>query len=364
MSLKPIHVHTPEGTVRLVFTNDHMPGYRRIRKGKGFAFLLPDGQALADRSERRRILSLAIPPAYENVWVCPLENGHLQATGIDARGRKQYRYHPHWHVNAADHKFEVLPTFATALPRIRSQVARELGRPRLTRGRVIAGIVALLDYTGYRIGNSRYVRENQTFGLSSLLGRHLREEDGQLKLRFRGKAGQEHRAEIVSPRLAQLVSELQELPGQHLFRYEDATGGWHDIGTADVNSWLKEVGSGEYTAKQFRTWKASVLCARELARELPPETKGARERVIRDAIKQTAARLHHTPATCRKYYIHPALLTAYRSGDLFRIMRAPAPRLKASDRTAELHADERRVYQILNLPAPVRRRRKLSDDGP
>ncbi|WAC21465.1 DNA topoisomerase IB [Luteolibacter sp. SL250] len=342
-----IAVRSEDGIVRLVYTTDTMPGYRRHRRGTGFSFLQPDGKVLADRAERRRILSLAVPPAYEDVWICMLENGHLQATGIDARGRKQYRYHPQWHAGSADRKYGLLSSFAAALPRIRQQVAKALSRPTLTRDRVIAGIVALLDSTGYRIGNARYEKENRTFGLSTLLNRHLREADGQLTLRFRGKAGQEHLAEIANPRLVRLVSELQELPGQHLFRYEDRDGGLHDIGTADVNGWLKEITGGDYTAKQFRTWKATVLCARELAKEPPPDTRTARERVIRQSIKDTALRLHHTPATCRKYYIHPALLAAYRTGDLFRIMHALPPRLRRTDGTAGLRSDERRVHKIL-----------------
>ncbi len=356
MKPRVVTVQSPDGTVRLVYTSDRMPGYKRVRQGRGFSFFLPDGSTLADRMERKRILSLAVPPAYTGVWICMLENGHLQATGMDARGRKQYRYHPGWHLHAGDRKFTLLPSFAAALPRIRAQVKRDLARPSLTRGRVIAGITALLDITGYRIGNSRYARDNRSFGLSSLLSRHLREEDGQLHLRFRGKSGQAHDTWITSPRLAGLINDLQDLPGQHLFRYEDSTGGWHDIGTADVNEWLKEVGGGEYTAKQFRTWKATVLCALELAREEPPDTRTACERVIREAIRTTAAILHHTPATCRKYYIHPALLAAYRSGDLFRIMKAPPPRLRRSDGTAGLHVDERRVFKVITLPAPPRKR--------
>jgi len=300
--------------MKLVYTSDSMPGYKRVRRGKGFSFLLPDGRSLVDKVERQRILSLAIPPAYENVWVCPLENGHLQATGIDARRRKQYRYHPAWHEDAADRKFEMLTNFATALPGIRAALRRELGKTELNRERVIAGVVALLDLTGYRIGNSRYVKENRTFGLSSLLVRHLKEDQGRYRLKFRGKAGHEHQAEITDPRLARLIADLQELPGQHLFCYEDEAGNSHEIGTGDVNNWLGEVSGGDYTAKQFRTWRATVLCARELGSEPLAETKAGQERAIRQAIKATAAILNHTPTTCRKYYIHPNLIAAYRRG--------------------------------------------------
>jgi len=333
--------------MKLVYTSDRMPGYRRLRKGKGFSFLLPDGRPLQDRKERQRILSLAIPPAYEDVWICFLANGHLQATGIDARKRKQYRYHPAWHEGAADRKFGLLAEFATALPRIRARLRKELSDTGITRERVIAGIVALLDLTGYRIGNSRYARDNRTFGISSLLGRHLKEEDGQLLIRFRGKAGHEHQAEISQPRLTRLITELQDLPGQHLFRYEDTDGNLHDIETADVNAWLKEAGGGEYTAKQFRTWRASILFAQQLAPAPPPDSRTAQERVIREAIKATALTLNHTPATCRKYYIHPALISAYRNGDLYQVMNSAPPRLKSGNCTARLHSDERRVFKLI-----------------
>lgn len=334
--------------MKLIYTTDQMPGYSRMRSGKGFSFRLPDGSLLADRRERQRLMSLAVPPAYQNVWICLMHNGHLQATGIDARGRKQYRYHAEWHSGAADRKFDMLLEFARALPRIRLRVRKELSNPDLTKDRVIAGIVALLDITGYRIGNSRYEKENRTFGLSSLLNRHIQEQDGTLHIRFRGKAGMEHYAEIGEPRLVSLIQALQDLPGQHLFRYEDDLGEWHDIGTTEVNAWLKEVGGGDFTAKQFRTWKASVLCARRLARMSPPDTKAMQDRMVREAIKETAILLNHTPATCRKYYIHPALPAAYADGSLRTTMEAPPPRLKKSDDSAGLQADERRLYKILS----------------
>lgn len=207
--------------MKLVFTSDGMPGYRRLRSGRGFSYRLPDGKLLVDPGERKRIRALVIPPAYEEVWICMLENGHLQATGLDARGRKQYRYHPLWHEHAAERKFEKLAEFAAALPKIRAAVRRQLAREELTRGRVIAGVVLLLDETGYRIGNARYERDNRTYGIASLLTRHLEEEEGELQLRFIGKSGQRHEATVSNPRLTRLLEELQELPGQHLFRYEN-----------------------------------------------------------------------------------------------------------------------------------------------
>jgi len=331
----------------LVFTHDGMPGYGRKRSGRGFSYIDPKGGILRSAGERQRIVSLVIPPAYESVWICPLANGHLQATGVDQRGRKQYRYHPDWHALSGDRKFDLLPAFAKALPRIRRRVRKALGGDSLDRDRILAGIVGLLDATGFRIGNRRYAKENRSFGVASLLSRHLTVEDGQWVIRFRGKSGVDHQAEIQDGKIAALISELHELPGQHLFRYEDEAGGWHDVGTIDVNAWLKETGGGDFTAKQFRTWRATLICAKELGKEAPAESEAACKRAEVAAIRVTAEALNHTPATCRKYYVHPAVLRAYRSGDLYRTLQAPPPRLRKSDDSASLRSDERRVLSII-----------------
>lgn len=332
----------------LIYTSDSLPGYLRVRRGRGFSFKRPDGSVLESRSERKRINSLAIPPAYEDVWVCMNPNGHLQATGFDARLRKQYRYHPDWHEYAGSLKFGLLPQFAKTLPKIRSQCRKSLAEPTLERERVIAGIVCLMDQTGYRIGNARYEKENRSYGLSSLLSRHAKESDnGNFVLRFRGKSGQPHEVEIEDARLVKLVEDLQDLPGQHLFRYEDEAGQLHDIDSSDVNRWIKEVTGGDFTAKQFRTWKATVLCAKALKAAPPEATKAGMTRAINRAITATAKRLNHTVATCRKYYVHPDLISRYRDGLVYRIMNSPAPRLRKSDGSAALHADERRVLKII-----------------
>jgi DNA topoisomerase-1 len=326
-----------------------MPGIRRRRAGNGFAYLLPDGSPLRDKEELARIRSLAIPPAYEEVWICPLANGHLQATGIDARGRKQYRYHPDWYEQVGRRKFSLLPGFVLALPRIRSAVRDALREQRVSRERVIAGVVALLDRTGYRIGNKEYERFNRSFCLASLLMRHLREEDGAWTMRFRGKSGQMHLASIRDPKLAALFADLQELPGQHLFRYEDEAGELHDLGTGDINDWLKEKGGGEFTAKQFRTWKATLHCARELGKAPPSESEREQKRAILDAIQRTAESLHHTPATCRKYYVPPRLFAAYRSGELFKRLHARSGSVRKSHPHHGLMALERKVLKLLQL---------------
>jgi DNA topoisomerase-1 len=331
----------------LIFTSDEMPGYSRRRRGAGFSYLLPGGSLLKDKRERQRIASLAIPPAYESVWICRVANGHLQATGLDARGRKQYVYHPAWFEIAAERKFTELPGFAATLPRIRSACRKALADPELTRERVIAGIVFLLDRTGYRIGNARYEKENRSFGLSSLHMRHVRLGRNGFRMRFRGKSGMDHETEVGDAAIVKLILDLQDLPGQHLFRYEGEDGTSHDIDSSDVNRWIREASGGDYSAKMFRTWKATVLCALELKKEPPPATKAGVERVIRAAIKGTAEALRHTVATCRKYYIHPAVLQAYREGHLHVLMNRRAPALRRSNGTAGLHANERRVYQII-----------------
>ena len=342
----------------LVFTHDGMPGYRRMRSGRGFCYRLPGGALLRDKRERARIAGLAVPPAYEGVWICMLENGHLQATGLDQRGRKQYRYHPEWHRLAGDRKFLLLADFARALPAIRRKVRAALNGEGLERDRIIAGVVTLLDQTGFRIGNHRYAKENHSFGLASLLTRHARETDDGWLLRFKGKAGKEHRARIDDAQVSALVEELQELPGQYLFCHRDGRR-WRPIESGDVNAWLKEISGGDFTAKQFRTWRATVMCARELGREPPPEGKTALKKAETLAIRTTAERLHHTPATCRSYYIHPAIFRAYRSGDLHRRMTSPAPRLRKSDGSASLRADERRVLAVIQAH-PLRHRRPVA----
>ncbi|HEY8961033.1 MAG TPA: hypothetical protein VIM57_02445 [Luteolibacter sp.] len=333
--------------VKLIYTREGMLGIRRRRAGKGFAYFLPDGSRLRDPVALARIKSLAIPPAYRDVWICPVAEGHLQATGIDAKGRKQYRYHPAWHERVNHRKFALLPEFVLALPRIRSRVRLGLRDQTVSRERVICGVVALLDRTGYRIGNKEYVRFNRSFGLASLLMRHLKQEEAGWVMKFRGKSGQPHTASINDPKLSSLFSDLQELPGQHLFRYEDDEGEFHDIGTTEINDWLKEAGGGDFTAKQFRTWKATQFCARELARFPPGETETEIKRTIHDAIKRTAENLHHTPAICRKYYIPPVLFAAYRSGELYKRMNARLGSVRSSHPLYGLHVLERKILKLL-----------------
>jgi DNA topoisomerase-1 len=343
MDQVPVEMRAPG----LVFTHDGMKGYGRRRHGKGFAFYLPCGTLLTDGEERKRLLALGVPPAYRNVWICMLRNGHLQATGLDVRGRKQYRYHPEWIEWAGSQKFGQLLDFARALPRIRLNVAKLLADHEICRERIIAGVVRLLDRTGYRIGNARYEKENGSYGLTSILPEHVEQVDDGFRLTFRGKSGMLHETDVTDRRLVQLIEELHDLPGQHLFKYENAEGNWHDLDSVDINSWLKEVGGGDFTAKQFRTWRATVLCARSLGAAPPAESRAARMRIRNYAIKHTAALLHHRPATCRKYYVHPAVFAGYATGDLYRLMRSRPPALRRSDGSCGLRADERRVFRLI-----------------
>lgn len=330
--------------LRLVYTTDRQPGYRRVRSGRGFRYLLPDGSALRQAEELKRIKSLAIPPAYREVWICRKPSGHLQATGFDVRGRKQYRYHPLWHQYAGDRKFSSLPAFAASLPAIRAAAKRDLNSDELSRARVIAGVIALLDATGFRIGNRRYAKQNRSYGLSSLLSRHLKEQDGEIHFAFVGKAGLPHDLKVDSPSLIRLVHDLQDLPGQYLFRFEGSDGKWHDLETSDINGWLKEVGGGDFTAKQFRTWRATLECACLLGKVEVPESKSAKEKEIRTAIRATAEMLRHTVTTCRKFYIHPAIPALFKSGVLGRVMNSPPPRSAAF---RGLRADEKKVLSLI-----------------
>lgn len=344
----------------LVYSHDAEPGYTRRRSGTGFRYLTAAGGPVSRPGELKRIRSLAIPPAYSDVWICPSPRGHLQATGLDARGRKQYRYHAEWSALAAERKFGTLGEFARALPAMRRRVDACLAGEGVSRDRVLAGIVSLLDRTGYRIGGRRYVVENRSYGLASLLSRHLRQEEGGWVLNFRGKSGQPHRARIDRGRILRLIEDLHELPGQLLFRYEDEGGQLRDAGSAEVNAWLKGAGGGAFSAKQFRTWRANVLCARRLAAAPPGETKRAVKLAETDAVKHTALLLNHTPAVCRKHYLHPAILEAFGTGLLYKVMNRRPPAFPASDPASRLRTDERRVLWLIERHASPGRGSRLS----
>jgi DNA topoisomerase I len=307
----------------LRYTSDEQPGIRRMRKGRGFAYLDREGAAIRDESELRRIRRLAIPPAWTDVWISPSPIGHIQATGRDARGRKQYRYHERWREVRDEAKYERLADFAKALPRIRARVDTDLARPGIPRERVLATAVRILEETFMRVGNAEYARANGSFGLTTLRSKHVDVEGTRVVFRFRGKSRKDHEVDMRDARLARVVSRLEQLPGQELFKYRDDGGELRPIGSEDVNDYLREVSGEDITAKDFRTWAGTVLAARALA-ELGParNERIARKRIV-EAIDVVSSRLGNTRAVCRKCYVHPIVLDAYTSGGLPAALRRP-----------------------------------------
>ncbi|MBN9118152.1 MAG: DNA topoisomerase IB [Planctomycetes bacterium] len=325
----------PEKT-RLRAWTDAKPGLRRERAGKGFRYRDDAGRVVRDAATLARIRALAIPPAWTNVLICPDPNGHLQATGRDTRGRKQYRYHPAFRAKRDGAKYGRLLAFGKALGRVRGRVEADLTKRGLRRDKVLAAVVKLLDRTHLRIGNVEYVRANKSFGLSTLLDRHVRFTRGAVRLKFRGKSGVCHDRVISDARLARIVRQCRDLPGQDLFQYRGPDGRPRPVGSADVNAYIRKAAGAEFTAKDFRTWAGTVGAAAKLAALPRPETKTAAERAVCGVIKEVARELGNTPAVCRKSYVHPIVLDAF-AGDLF-------PQSRASGR---LSAAETRVLRLL-----------------
>ena len=295
---------------------DQRPGITRRRSGTGFTYRDPDGVTIRDRATLDRIRALAIPPAWTDVWICPWPNGHLQAVGRDARGRKQYRYHARWHDRRGADKFERMLAFAEALPRIRERCDADVARPGLPREKVLGAVVRLLELTLIRVGNDEYARLNRSFGLTTLRDRHARIEGTAVRFRFRGKAGQTHEVGLRDRRLASVVRRCQDLPGQELFQYLDEDGAVRDVASDDVNAYLREVSGGDFTAKDFRTWAGTVLAYRALQALQPVDDDRAARRNVVEAIRRTATHLGNTPAVARGSYVHPAVLEAYLDGSL------------------------------------------------
>lgn len=305
----------------LIYVSDAEPGIRRLRAGKGFRYLTPENRRLAAAKELKRIASLAIPPAYRDVWISLKARGHLQATGRDARGRKQYRYHPQWRQVRDSAKFSRMVAFGEALPKLRRRLRRDLGLPGLPREKVLAVVISILDATRVRIGNTEYARDNKSFGLTTLRNRHVSFiQDGRAVLNFRGKGGVQHEVHIDDRRIAQIVRRCQEMPGQHLFQYVSDDGQRCPIDSGQVNDYLREAMGDDFTAKDFRTWGATIhaitLLARTALPEIPSERRLRSE--IAEVVKQVAAKLRNTPAVCRKSYINPAVFDSWRSGLIHR----------------------------------------------
>jgi DNA topoisomerase-1 len=316
----------------LVYVTDDKPGITRLRRGESFFYRKPDGKTLGDEEQLARIRKLAIPPAYSDVWICPSPRGHLQATGRDARGRKQYRYHADWRMARDETKFERMHDFGAALPRIRARVTRDLAAPvgqRVLRDTVIAAIVRLLDTTLVRVGNDEYARSNGSFGLTTLRTRHAAVRGDALKFRFRGKSGITHEVALQDKRVARVVKRCQALPGQELFQYLDDDGETHTIGSADVNDYLRDASGGDFTAKDFRTWHGSVH-ALQLWRALAPdEARQPTPAGAKRLLTEVAAKLGNTVAVCRKAYVHPqvlALMTGEMKSEIGEALPATPPR--------------------------------------
>lgn len=300
----------------LVYVSDHMPGIRRKRSGRGFSYVDPEGETIRDQAVLARIRSLAVPPAYTNVWICPRPNGHIQATGRDERGRKQYRYHPDWRAVRDLDKFDRMLAFARQIPEIRQRIDADLRAPRLSRTKVLATVVSLLDRTLIRVGNPEYARSNDSYGLTTLKEDHLDVVGAELRFEFRGKSGKAWQLRMRDRRIAKLVREIQDLPGQMLFQYVDEEGEIAAIESADVNAYLREIAGEDVSSKDFRTWAGTVLAAQELAAVGPYSSQKEAKSKIRSAVERVSARLGNTVAVCRKCYIHPDIIASYLEGDL------------------------------------------------
>ncbi len=324
----------------LRYVGDDLPGIGRIKAGKGFAYVGPDGKRVSDRATLDRIRALAIPPAYTDVWISPLANGHIQATGRDARGRKQYRYHARWREVRDETKYARTIAFAKALPKIRERVEHDLRLPGLPREKVLAAVVRLLETTTIRIGNEEYAKENGSYGLTTMKNGHVRVRGGEMRFSFRGKSKIRHAISLEDRRLAKIVRGCQELPGQRLFQYVGDDGEAHAVESSDVNDYIRAISGEDFSAKDFRTWEGTVACALLLVDRSPIESEAERKRQVAEAMKIVAARLGNTPTVCRKCYVHPVIVDAYlESGTLGPFRGGP---LKDG-----LSGEERSVIRLL-----------------
>ena len=328
----------------LRYVSDEQPGITRRPSGNGFAYRMPDGSPVRDKARLERIRSLAVPPAYRYVWICPHANGHIQATGRDDKGRKQYRYHPRWREVRDAAKFEHMMEFAAALPGIRARVDADMKKSGMPREKVLATIVHLLETTLIRVGNDDYVRQNGSFGLTTLRNRHVAVDGSELRFSFKGKSGKSWRLGVKDRRVARIVRQCQELPGQELFQYVDADGQPRDVTSDDVNEYLREIAGAEVTAKDFRTWAGTVLAALALQECERFSTQAVAKRNIRAAIEAVSARLGNTPTICRKCYVHPEILDCYLDEALILEIEAEA---EAESDSGTLRPDEAAVLALL-----------------
>jgi DNA topoisomerase-1 len=341
----------------LHYVSDDRPGIRRRRAGKAFRYLRPDGSPVRDEPTLHRINGLVIPPAWTDVWITTDPRGHLQATGRDAKGRKQYRYHSRWRAVRDETKYERMLAFGAALPTIRARVDADLKRPGLPREKVLATVVRLLEATLIRVGNEEYARENRSYGLTTLRNRHLAVNGTELRFEFRGKSGKQHRVSLRDRRLAGVMRRLQELPGQEVFQYLDEDGARRTIDSEDVNDYLREIAGDDFSAKDFRTWAGTVLCAVALREVEACASETEARRNVTQVVKQVAQQLGNTPAVCRACYIHPAVIEGYLAS------YADAPLAEALGRHLDDAAEAAGADALTEDEAAVLRllRRRLAD---
>jgi DNA topoisomerase-1 len=342
----PLDPKTAARAARLRYVSDKKPGITRHRSGTTFSYRDPDGKPVRDEETLKRIKSLAIPPAWEEVWICPYENGHIQAVGRDGRRRKQYRYHPRWREVRDEAKYGKMLLFGQLLPRIRTRVATDLALPGLSREKVLAAIVRLLETTLIRVGNEEYAKQNKSFGLTTLRDRHARVNGSRILFRFQGKSGIKHEIDLTDRRLARIVKKSQDLPGQELFQYLDENGEVRDVRSEDVNEYLREIAGEEITAKDFRTWAATNLAAIALQELEAVDSKAKMKRNVTKAIEAVAKMLGNTPAICRKCYVHPAVVDGYLDGTLAEALKRRAE-AELRDNIAGMKPEEVAVLAFL-----------------
>jgi DNA topoisomerase-1 len=355
-------------TAGLLYVSDEEPGIRRRKSGKGFTYLDPNGKKVEDKATLERIRSLAIPPAYTDVWICSKASGHIQATGRDAKGRKQYRYHPAFREIRDSTKYEHMIEFAKGLPAIRKTVDEHMSLRGLPREKVLATVVHLLENTLIRVGNSDYAKQNKSYGLTTLRDPHVRVEGTELRFQFKGKSGKTWRLSVKDRRIARIVKACQDLPGQDLFQYLDESGEQQSVTSADVNAYLKEITGREITAKDFRTWAGTVLAALALAEFEEFDTEAKAKKNIRAAIETVSSRLGNTPTICRKCYVHPEVFSCYLEGSLLleikdeieAELREDLPSLRPEEAAVLTLLQERLSREIEAVDQPSRKRRRTS----
>jgi len=331
----------------LRYVTDDEPGIRRRKSGKGFTYRDPQGKTVKDPKVIERIRKLAIPPAWTDVWICPRANGHLQATGRDAKGRKQHRYHPDWRSVRDETKFGRMILFGEALPKIRERVEADLALRGLPREKVLAAVVKLLETTLIRVGNPEYVKQNNSFGLTTLRNRHVEISGSTLRFEFRGKSGKDHSVEIHDRRLARIVKQVRDLPGQKLFQYLDEGGERQSVSSEDVNDYLRAATGEDFSAKDFRTWGGTVLALSALLELGPCETEKEASRAVVEAVKRVSASLGNRPAICRKFYVHPLVIESYLEGSLTQALETAAEGLPEEEDPTGLRKLEAQVLGLL-----------------